>query len=313
MDLFAEIEKIKKGKKEVSDAQYMTITIVCFVLVFCLASQNAHYGFDQGSTFYPSLILCVMYLVGDCALATITSIFAPKRGTLFLTIFVCVGLFLLSLTAGVSFMLSQQMTNDIKASRVDALENELRINEEKFQEMGLTKTAQRVREIQEELQREKERTGANKDSSNAIYIYIAKYMNESYETVSFFVRAFWIFVFIATGMSLAALRGLLWCPFLQNLAEKKVIKSAKRRIRFEQEQNKIYSSFTSQKATKVMSPKRRLVTQSEIKEAIKAEVIPPTKAGVMSLGIGTNRALKTLKKLKKEGTLEIVGNQHQKV
>lgn len=309
MDFALELKKAKQGKKEVDDQTYFSICFVTFLVVSCLASQNAFYGWEQGAAIVAMVLLAVLYFSGDWALALIVSVFAPKWAAIVLAGIVAVGLFLLSLFAGASFMVSQQSSNDVASSKVGALESELKVNQEKFSELGLTKTAERIRTIQSELAEEKKRTGADKSSSSAIYVYIAKFTGFTYELVSFVVRATWIFVFILTGMALSALRGVLWCPHL----EKKTIKNIEKKAKLQKLVQQKQLAFSTSTEKVPVPPKKPLVKSTEIEEAVKMGAIAPTKSGIMSLGVGTNRALKELKKLDKKRVVEQVGNRHQKV
>lgn len=228
------IEHAKKGKKEVTDGQYRWIRVVGFIIVSCLALQNGLYGWGQGDMIVGMVVLAIMYFAGDWALSSITGMFAPQWASWTLALITVVGLFLLSLTAGVSFMLSQQHSKDIQSGSLERLNGEYESYKSKYDATGNTIAGNRMREVQLRIAEEEERSGANIASSNAIYNYIAKLWGWSYESVSLLIRSIWILIFIFTAMALSALRGMLWCP----AREKSLCNSLEKKFKEENRQVK---------------------------------------------------------------------------
>ena len=228
------IENAKEGKKEVTDAQYHWIGAVGFIIVSCLALQNGLYGWGQGAMLLGMVVLAVMYFAGDWALSSITGMFAPKWASWFLAFITVVGLFLLSLTAGVSFMLSQQQAKDVENSRIGELEARISDNRDEWNRTHKIVTENRIATLEEQLKAERDGLGANRSESNAIYVYLSKFSGYSYEVTSIVIRSVWILIFIFTAMSLSALKGLLWCPS----REKALCRSLEKKFREENRQVK---------------------------------------------------------------------------
>ena len=217
-------------KKIVTNWYYSSLFITMIIIVGCLSAQNALYGVGQGTTILSMVVFGAMYFAGDWALATLMGLSERQMSARFLQVLSAAGLILLSFTAGLSFMLSQQHQKDIEHSRIASLEKDLAINQEKFREFGLTRTANRINDIKAQLKDERSRIGADHSSTNALYVYTSKLTGYSFESVSFAIRALWISVFIVTGMALSTLLSLITCPFKE---------SAKRNSELRQRRNKL--------------------------------------------------------------------------
>lgn len=291
-----EIQKAKEGKKEVTNGQYRWIGVVGFIIVSCLALQNGLYGWGQGAMIVGMVVLAIMYFAGDWALSSITGMFAPQWASWILAGIAVVGLFLLSLTAGVSFMLSQQHAKDVQTSRVGELEEELAVNREKFKEYGKTITATRIRAIQAELEAEKVRVGANHASSNAIYGYIAKLWGWSYESVSLLIRSIWILIFIFTAMALSALRGMLWCP----AREKAFCKALEKKFKEENRQVKRELELQAERQ-RVAQEMQALISESYGLPQTQEAVGEREQVGKAQLSIEPSRTAMEKQKSKKVG------------
>ena len=203
-------------KKIVTNWYYSSLFFTMLIIVGCLSAQNALYGVEQGTTIASMVVFGAMYFAGDWALATLMGLSEREVSAKFLQILASSGLVLLSFSAGLSFMLSHQHQKDISNSQIISLERDLAINQEKFQELGLTKTANRITNIKAQLQEERRRVGANHASSNALYVYASKLTGYSFESVSFFIRSIWISVFIITGMALSTLLSVITCPWKES-------------------------------------------------------------------------------------------------
>lgn len=335
----SEIARMKEGKKEVSDAQYRCIWLIGFLIVGCLAVQNGLYGVGQGNELLGMTVLAILYCSGDFALSIIVSIFANAKSTKVLSFFAGLGLFTLSLTAGVSFLLSQQHTKDVRASRVGELEQQISVNREIFAQYHKTITAERIDRLEAQLVRERARVGANHSSSNAIYTYLSKLMGWSYEGLSLAIRTLWIFVFILTAMSLSALRGLLWSPGKELAAcralERKLRQENKRlarECRIAGERHRIIKErgASQQKLqlaeVKELPPRRNLVSKptlsaigavpkeslrtkrpsySEVLHLVTQGQISPKQRALTQLGMGAKEASDYLRRMTHAGVLRI--------
>lgn len=335
----SEIAKLKEGKREVSNAQYRSIWLIGFLIVCCLAVQNGLYGVGQGNELLGMTVLAVLYCAGDFALSIIVSIFASTRSTRALSFFAGLGLFTLSLTAGVSFMLSQQHAKDVEASRVGELEQQIAVNRELFAQYHKTVTAERIERLESQLSDERARIGANHSSSNALYTYLSMLLGWSYESLSFAIRSIWIFVFILTAMSLSALRSLLWSPAKEAAAcrtlERKLKQENKRLAREFQlagERHKLLSgkgvqlekpqsaevkelrprgkptmtktpSTTKAKSKEPLRPKRP--PYREVLELVTSGELPPKQRALTKLGMGADEASKYLRKMTQSGVLRV--------
>jgi len=347
IDLFTDLEqqiqnKIqqqKEGKREVSDTQFFTLFVALVVIVGVLALQNGMYGYSQGSTIGAMVLLGVLYFTGDVALAALTSLETRKATVGVLTFFTKAGLITLSLVSGLSFMLSEQSSNDRNNSRIGALESQIAANEAAFRQYGKTITADRLMELNRQLDRERARVGADHAASNAIYAYIANYTGYSFEVVSFSIRAFWVAIFIFTGMCLSALMGLLWCPFKEARAFKGALKEQRRtmarqraqlrivqaRSQLEAEREAISAggSVARKKPSYSRSQGGRAPTQDtatngqtihryqEVRERILGGSLKPSISAVRKgAGCGTATAISYLKQLNSEGVLTFTGNRY---
>ena len=233
------VDAAKAGKREVSNAQFVTLFLVLVVIVGCLAAQNAMYGYSQGGTLAAMVLLAVLYAAGDFALATLTSLQTRRATAGFLSFVVKVGLISLSLVSGIAFMLSQQAQTDRADSRIASLESQIAINQEAFAQYHKTVTANRLVALNEQLSAERKRVGADHAATNAIYVHLASLTGRTFEEVSFAVRAAWIAIFILTGMSLSALLGLLWCPWKEGRAHASALREQHRATARQRAQLKI--------------------------------------------------------------------------
>lgn len=308
------ITKEKEGRKEVSNGHYAAIVLSMFVIVGCLALQNALYGYTQGSTYAAMALLAVMYFAGDWALAALTSL--EKRQTnLTLLLFTAKGgLVLLSFTAGVSFMLSEQQHKDVTNSRVASLEADITANQRAFEEYHKTITAQRLTALRRELEQERARVGANHHSSTALYLYLSRFTGVSFEAVSFSVRAVWIFVFIVTGMCLSSLLGLLWCPYLEQRAHRRIIRAEKAAIKRAKEYRTLQQQAGALQTTRALRGSRAPTQDTrtagrashrytDLRDKVQRGAVKPSVASLRKLGMGTATAQKYLRQLQVEGVI----------
>lgn len=212
-ELNQRIKEKKKGKIEVSNSDYTKLQVLRFVIVAGNGAFNALYGWSLGYNILSCILLAVVMFSGDWALSLLHQITSStKKAYAYSGMITKAGLIFLSLVAGTSFMLGIKHAQDVKSSRVGELQEELEVNKEKFRELGLTKTATRIRLIQAELTAERKRVGANFSPANAFPMYIAKVSGYDYETVALGLNVLWIAVLLFTGMSLSAQLGMVWCP-----------------------------------------------------------------------------------------------------
>ena len=331
------IERQKEGKREVSDTQFFTLFTALVVIVGVLALQNGMYGYSQGSTIGAMVLLGVLYFTGDVALAALTSLETRKATVGVLTFFTKAGLIALSLVSGLSFMLSEQSSNDRNNSRISSLESQIVTNESAFRQYGKTVTADRLMELNRQLDRERARVGADHAASNAIYSYISNYTGYSFEVVSFSIRAFWVAIFIFTGMCLSALMGLLWCPFKEARAFRAALKEQRRTMARQRAQLRIVQARSQLEADREAisaggsvarkkpsrSSQGRAPTQDtatngetihryqEVRERILTGALKPSVSAVRKgAGCGTATAISYLKQLNNEGVLTFTGNRY---
>jgi hypothetical protein len=332
------IERQKEGKREVSDTQFFTLFTALVVIVGVLALQNGMYGYSQGSTIGAMVLLGVLYFTGDVALAALTSLETRKATVGVLTFFTKAGLIALSLVSGLSFMLSEQSSNDRNNSRISSLESQIVTNESAFRQYGKTVTADRLMELNRQLDRERARVGADHAASNAIYSYISNYTGYSFEVVSFSIRAFWVAIFIFTGMCLSALMGLLWCPFKEARAFKGALKEQRRTMARQRAQLRIVQARSQLEAereaisaggsvarkkpshsrSQERAPTQDTATNGqtvhryqEVRERILGGSLKPSVSAVRKgAGCGTATAISYLKQLNSEGVLTFTGNRY---
>jgi hypothetical protein len=206
------IEEQKKGKVEISNNDYYKLQVLRFIIVAGNGAFNALYGWTLGYNILSCLLLASVMFSGDWALSLLHQITSStKKAYKYSGIITKLGLIFLSLVAGTSFMLGIKHAQNVQSSRVGQLQEELSINQEKFREFGLTRTAKRVRKIQAELEMEKERVGANFSSVNAFPMYLAKMTGYRYESIALGLNISWIAILLFTGMSLSAQLGMVWC------------------------------------------------------------------------------------------------------
>jgi hypothetical protein len=236
------VEQQRAGRREVSNAQFLTLTGTLVVIVGCLAAQNALYGQSQGGTLAAMVLLAVLYFAGDIALATLTSLDTRRAAAASLGAIAKVGLILLSLVSGIAFMLSQQAQTDQAASQIPSLERQIAANEEAFARYHKTITADRLESLKRQLAAERSRVGGDHAATNAIYVYASKLTGYSFEAVSFAIRATWIAIFILTGMSLSSYLGLLWCPWKDARAVKNAVRSHARAMSIRRYQLEIFKA-----------------------------------------------------------------------
>jgi len=222
------IEAAKKGKIEVTNSDYRKLCILRFVIVGGNGAFNALYGWSLGYSAISCILLSLVMFSGDWALAVIHQITKSSESVYKkssqMTI---VGLVFMSLVAGSSFMIGIKHHQDVQASRVGGLETDLRDNQKKFRELGFTHTAERIKEIKKELRAERKRVGADYSSANALPMYISKFTGVNYEGVSVILNFVWIAVLLATGMSLSAQIGIVWCSIKEKAAGNEIMKQAK--------------------------------------------------------------------------------------
>jgi hypothetical protein len=325
-----QVLELKAGRLEVSNAQFVILCLVLVVIVGCLAAQNALYGYSQGSTFAAMVLLAVMYFAGDWALATLTSMSTRAKSAGVLCFIAKAGLVLLSVTAGVSFMLSQQHAKDVSNSRVASLEAQIAINQEAFQKYQKTITAERLERLNAELEAERARVGANHASSNALYVYVAQLSGFSFELVSFSIRTLWTVVFIITGMTLSSLLGLLWFPWRESWAysrllsrERAQLKRAKAHLKLLKQHAALELEAQEECSNKSAQPKenknqraptRDTGTQGsishrykEVRRKVSGGELNPSVSSLKRLGMGTNTAQDYLKQLHQEGVIQRSG------
>ena len=212
-ELETRIQEKKKGKIEITNSDYAKLQVLRFVIVAGNGAFNALYGWSLGYNILSCVLLAVVMFSGDWALSLLHQITSSTKTAYAYSGFVTkAGLIFLSLVAGTSFMLGIKHAQDVKSSRVGELQEELEVNKEKFRELGLTRTATRIRLIQAELNKERERVGANFSAANAFPMYLAKVSGYNYEAVSLGLNVLWIAVLLFTGMSLSAQLGMVWCP-----------------------------------------------------------------------------------------------------
>ena len=315
----------REGRQVVSNGHYAAITVAMFVIVGCLAAQNALYGYSQGSTYTAMVLLAVMYFAGDWALAALTSLSTKKQSARYLSFIAKTGLVLLSVTAGVSFMLSQQHANDVSNSRVASIEADIEANQAAFEKYHKTITAERLAGLRKELEAERSRVGADHASSNAVYVYLSHLTGYSFEVVSFSVRTLWTVVFIVTGMTLSTLLGVLWCPWKESRAHSKFIaeqRSALRRMKahtklMQQHEALIQGSSRPGKSRKPQqgrAPTQDTGTSGktshrykEVRNKVSSGQVKPSIKSLKRLGMGTNTAQDYLKQLHSEGVIQKSG------
>ena len=311
------IDQQRAGRKEVSDLHYGALLIAMVSIVGCLAAQNALYGRSQGSTYSAMVLLSLLYFSGDWALAALSSIDARLSNVRFLSVVAQVGLILLSVSAGVAFMLSQQHETDIKASRISSLESDIRANQTAFELYHKTVTAERLSALRADLELERSRVGADHASTNALYVYLAKFSGYSFEAVSFTVRTLWIVVFILAGMTLSALLRALWCPWKEGRAYRAALKAEKARLKRLQSQVSLLHTYESIQQHKGAPTRKQGSTRAPTQDTkvqgkhsaryrqIRGEVqrgsIKPTVAALKGLGMGTATAQRYLRQLHAEG------------
>lgn len=262
IDYKTEVQKAKKGKKEISNLSFGILWLVSGLILLCLSLQNGLYGFNQSSGLFGAVVLAVLFGAGDYAFSCISNLWFSKWAGFFAVIAGAL-LALLSFTAGLSFMVQLGHQNDLGTSRVGQLQAELETNRKLFEEHGLTKTANRMRLIQSEIEVETARTGENVASQNAIYHKISLWSGYSYEATSLVIRAFWIAVMILCSFSLACLKGAVWCPWKESLVGKAIhakqkaeLKALERQVALQARISEVHSKLTQAPKLELVSPKK---------------------------------------------------------
>jgi hypothetical protein len=254
--------------------------------------------------------------------AVITQLTSKTRSIHFLSKLAVLGLFFLSLTAGISFMLSQRHAQDVSNSRVGQLEKQISVNTELFSKYHKTITANRISSLRAELEAERERVGANHSSANALPLYLSMYLKTDVETVSLWLSGIWVVVLLVTGLSLSALSNLLWSPW----HEKRLIDGIIKQIQTKNELNSKLEKLTEKpkqpnnrepKTSQRRSPTFDTGTEGnnsiryhKVKERIKNQDIKPTVKALRSQGMGTHTAINYLKSMTDEGLLVKVKNRY---
>ena len=317
----AKIEEEKRGKKEVSSFDYFKLQILRFLIVGGNACFNAFYGYSLGVSFISMILLAITFFSGDFALSIITQLTTKTRSINFLSKLAMLGLFFLSLTAGISFMLSQRHAQDVNQSRVGQLEKQIAVNTDLFERYHKTITANRISSLKVELEAERTRVGENYSSANALPLYLSKYLQTDVETISLWLSGFWVLVLLITGLSLSSLSNLLWSPW----HEKRLVNSVIAKIKTQKDLNYKLEELTDEpskdkrqgKPTEKRSPTfdtgtegKNSIRYHRIKKKILNQEVKPTIPALKGLGIGTHTAVTYLKAMADEGLLRRVKNRY---
>jgi hypothetical protein len=316
------LETEKVGKKEVSTFDYFKLQTLRFLIVGGNACFNAFYGYSLGVSLVSMVLLAITFFSGDFALAVITQLTSKTRSINFLSKLAILGLFFLSLTAGMSFMLSQRHSKNVENSRVGKLEKQIAINTELFSKYHKTITANRITSLRGELEAERARVGANYDSANALPLYVSKCLKTDVEIVSLWLSAIWVLVLLVTGLSLSALSSLLWSPW----HERRLINSVLAQIKTQKELNSKLEKLTDDpkkprnpegKTRERRSPTFDTGTEGnnsiryhKIKEQIQKQELKPTITALKKQGIGSDTAVNYLRSMVKEGVLSREKNRY---
>jgi hypothetical protein len=316
------LEAEKAGKKEVSTFEYFKLQVLRFLIVGGNACFNAFYGYSLGVSLVSMVLLAITFFSGDFALAVITELTSKTRSINFLSKLAILGLFFLSLTAGMSFMLSQRHSKNVENSRVGELEKQIAINTELFSKYHKTITANRIAFLRSELEAERARVGANYSSANALPLYVSKWLKIDVEIVSLWLSGLWVLVLLITGLSLSAVSSLLYSPW----HERRLINGVITQIKTQKELNSKLEKLTD-KPKKPRSPEdksreRRSPTfdtgtkgdnsirYHKVKEQVTNGKVKPTVPALKSLGIGTQTAVSYLKSMSDEGVIRRNKNRY---
>ena len=207
-----ELANAKKNKILVTNQQKMSLKLVLMLIVGVLAFQNGLYGFESSSSVIGSVTLAIMFFSGDLALTVLNTLTGNKVSAIASGKIAKVGLILLSITAGLSFLLKEQLAND----NVDTsmLKEQIKNEQDLFKKLpsnyvtARNQAASRIQSLQQKYYSIEEN---QKHASNGIYVYLSNILGYSYESVSLCIKTLWILVFLFTSISLSMYLGALWC------------------------------------------------------------------------------------------------------
>ena len=321
----------RQGKVELTNGEYWRLQILRFVIVGGNGAFNALYGWSLGYNLFSCILLAAVLFSGDWALSVLHQITNTKQSFVRNSSITKSGLIFLSLVAGTSFMLGIKHAQDIKDSRIPNLEHELILNQEKFREFGLTKTATRVREIQNELQKERTRVG-DFSPANAFPKYASEISGIEYEILAVGLNVLWIAVLLFTGMSLSAQLGMVWCPLMARRIGRALGAEIRDQMRLEQQQEEFLNSGAPKGNVRFSAEKKhvgvgeiesvgklqhstnrqartRRPPYEEVKQQVQSGNVAPRQRSLTRLGMGAQEASKYLRRMKNDGILRIVNKR----
>jgi hypothetical protein len=229
-----DLQEAKKNKLLVSYKQKLSLQFVLFLILGVLAFQNGLYGFNSASSVIASIALAVLFFSGDLALAVLNSLNSSKNNAKFAGFIAKCGLIVLSITAGLSFLLSEQLSND----NVDTslLKTQIIAEQQNLNRLPVTYVTMRntVGTRLANLQNKYYSIEENqKHSSNGIYVYLSKFFNTSYEVCSLTIKFFWILIFLITSISLSMYTSILWTERDDEKFKTSYLRKIKKQIDFE--------------------------------------------------------------------------------
>ena len=310
-ELQRKIEEEREGKVQLSNMSYYKLQILRFLIVGGNGAFNALYGWSLGYNLLSCFLLAIVMFSGDWALSILHQINSCNertyQGT---TLATKSGLALLSLVAGTSFMLGIKHAQDIKDSRITELQAELVLNQKKFNELGLTRTASRIRIIQSELETERQRVG-NFSPANALPQYLSRLSGYPYEGIALVLNILWIAVLLGTGISLSAQLGMVWCPAKENQIAKELTQSLRTRAAIEhshaaaiKEREQIKTRLETNPQNDSTNLRRKRPLYEEVRAQVLAGQVIPKQRALTELGMGAKNASEYLHRMTSEGVLQ---------
>lgn len=327
-ELERRITSDKEGKIEVPNSTYYNLQFLRFVIVGGNGAFNALYGWSLGYNVVSSILLAAIMFSGDWALSLLHQLTpSPKNSFYYASASTKLGLVILSLFAGTSFMMSLKHAQDIKRSDIAVIEQNITVLNAKYEETSNTRARIAREREQEKLRREKERVG-DFSSANAFAAYLAKTFQWEYEQVTIVLNFTWIAVLLSTGMSLSAQLSLVWYP-------KRATKIGQELTQSLREQTALENSFADaldkrQHALQALAPLRhsegprisregksskvhsrtKRPTYEKVRNLVITGQVKPRQRALTSLGMGALEASNYLRRMLSEGVLMKPGRDY---
>ena len=263
------LDSLKRNKLKVTNHEFLKMHLLRLCIVGGNATFNGFYGYSLGVSATSMVLLACTFFAGDFALAILHEVFPGKSSLRTSCIAAKVGLFLLSITAGTAFMLSMRHGQDIKHSSAHLLEAQIASESASISSMPSryvtmrNEAHERISALQERLEQERRRIGANYASTNAIYLYLARSLGFKYEVVSLAISIFWILVLLVTGIALSASLAAVWCPHMELRVRRQIRKQF---VAIAREQQKFLNSV----GTKPSQPSNNYSFQEASKKTNKS-------------------------------------------